>query len=206
MASMDGAAPAEQASRSGGATLILSVGRAAKGKGRGGRQPTPRARSARSRTSATKVASTRRSPGPACSCIARHTATAPTMKSSRCSVRNIAMAIAATSAHRSARERTRNPPRPVQLPDRDEVEQVEESSDLRDGKPNRRPGGPVDGQRGESRAESPDRASQANLRVGQRLQHRLLQQHERTHAGDEHGGARVEPEPRSIATCPISCT
>ena len=69
--------------------------------------------------------------------------------------------------------------RAVELPDGDEVEQVEERGELRDRAPDRRAGREEHAGRDERRAEPVDRSGEPDLRVDHRVVDPLLQHHER---------------------------
>jgi len=80
-----------------------------------------------------------------------------------------ASATGGDDAHRSHRASHVEPAGSVQLPDGDEVEQIEKPRQLRDREPGPLPRDDERRQRRERGAETPDRAGQADLRVRQRI-------------------------------------
>src|SRR5688500_3886819 len=86
----------------------------------------------------------------------------------------------------------------VELPDRDQVEEVDEPRELGDRSPERDAGDPIHRIRGNAGAEPPHWAGESDASVGRRIVDVLLEEDERTNARDEQGRAGRDAQPPEL--------
>jgi hypothetical protein len=82
----------------------------------------------------------------------------------------------------------------VELPDRDQIEEVEEPRQLRDRRPDWRARHSIHDVRRDPRAEAPGGPGKTDLRIGQRIGHTLLQHDECAEAGNEERRPGIDAE------------